>query len=87
MRVLLLTNVLPANMRGGGEIVTQSVVEALDRAGHEVRVLGYRRPGSSPDVGPHEECVEVRPIETAGARARAIGWMAGALCLLVSASP
>jgi glycosyltransferase involved in cell wall biosynthesis len=79
MRVLLLTNVLPANMRGGGEIVTQSVVEALDRAGHEVRVLGYRRPGSAPEVGPHEECAQVRPIETSGARSRALGWMARAL--------
>ena len=79
MGVLLLTNVLPANLRGGGEIVTQSVVEALDRSGLGVTALGYRRPGSPAEVGPHEQCVAVRPIETSSAPARALWWMVRAL--------
>jgi polysaccharide biosynthesis protein PslH len=79
MSVVLLTNILPANMRGGGEIVTQSVVEALDRADIGVRVLGYRRLGSTAAVGAREECVAARPIETSSARLRAIGWMFRAL--------
>jgi glycosyltransferase involved in cell wall biosynthesis len=79
MSIVLLTNVLPANVRGGGEIVTQSVVEALDRAGAGVSVLGYRRPGTPPETGPHERCVAARPIETSSARIRALGWMARAL--------
>jgi polysaccharide biosynthesis protein PslH len=79
MSVVLLTNVLPADRRGGGQIVTQSVVEALAGAGEDVRVLGYRRPGSSPEVGAHEECVGQRPIETSSARFRALGWMARAV--------
>src|SRR4051794_23375996 len=77
--VVFLTNVLPAGLRGGGEIVSQSIVEALARGGEDVRVLGYRRPGGTAVEGRHEECVGRRPIETSAAGWRAFAWMAKAL--------
>jgi glycosyltransferase involved in cell wall biosynthesis len=77
--VVFLTNVLPAGLRGGGEIVSQSIVEALARAGEDVRVLGYRRPGPTAVAGRWEECVGKRPIETSAAGWRAFAWMAQAL--------
>jgi glycosyltransferase involved in cell wall biosynthesis len=56
------------------------VIDALAGHGHEVTVLGYRRPGSAAPELPGEVCVGVRPIETADAgRRRAVGWMARAL--------
>lgn len=80
VRVLFLTTVLPGGLRGGGEIVAQSVVDALAGHGHEVSALGYRRPRSTAPELPGEVCVGVRPIETADAgRPRALVWMARAL--------
>jgi glycosyltransferase involved in cell wall biosynthesis len=79
MSLVLLTNVLPAGLRGGGEIVTQTVVEALARDGEDVTVLGYRRPGTASPPGRFEQPVGERPIETAAAGYRAIGWMGKAL--------
>jgi glycosyltransferase involved in cell wall biosynthesis len=81
MSVVLLTNVLPAGLRGGGEIVTQSVVEALASNGEDVRVLGYCRPAAATPVGRYERCVGTRPIETSAAGHRAIGWMAKAIAM------
>jgi polysaccharide biosynthesis protein PslH len=77
--VLVVTNLLPSGRRSGGEIVTQSVVDALFDAGHEVRVLGYRRPqdGHPPARGEHP--VGTRPPETGAAGPRALAWGARAL--------
>jgi glycosyltransferase involved in cell wall biosynthesis len=79
MGLVLLTNVLPAGLRGGGEIVTQTVVEALARTGEDVRVLGYARPGLAAAAARHEQPVGERPIETSTAPIRATGWMGRAL--------
>jgi glycosyltransferase involved in cell wall biosynthesis len=81
MSVVLLTNVLPGGLRGGGEIVTQSVVDALAARGEDVSVLGYRRRGATTPLGRYEQCVGTRPIETAAAGHRAIGWMAKAVAM------
>lgn len=78
MRLLFLTTVLPAAGRSGGEIVSQSVIDALVQGGHEVRVLGYRRPGDD-FAGRGDACVGQRPIETSGAGLRPAVWMASAL--------
>ena len=75
MAVLVLTNMLPGAKRSGGEIVTQSVVDALFAAGHEVTVLGYRRPADTTPDARGEICVGRRPIETRGAGVRAAEWM------------
>ncbi|HKP88792.1 MAG TPA: hypothetical protein VJT75_02340, partial [Thermoleophilaceae bacterium] len=73
MRAVVLTNVLPGGRRGGGEVVSQNVIDALRAAGHEVRVVGYRRAGDPPLDRPGETCAGTRPIETRAAGARALG--------------
>ena len=79
MGVVVLTTVLPAGRRGGGEVVTQSIVDALSAAGTGVRVIGYRRPDDTRPLATGEIAAGRRPIETAGAGLRALGWMARAL--------
>lgn len=73
MRVAFLTTVLPAARRTGGEVASQAVIDAIRRAGHDVRVVGYARPGADPGVG--EVSVSERTIETerAGVVER-LGW-------------
>ena len=73
--MLVVTNMLPGERRSGGEIVTQSVVDALFAAGHGVRVLGYRRPADTAADARGEVCVGRRPIETREAGVRAAAWM------------
>ena len=75
MSVVVVTNILPGAKRSGGEIVTQSVVDALFAAGHDVRVLGYRRPSDTTPDAPGELCVGRRPIETREAGVRFAEWM------------
>lgn len=78
MDVLFLTTVLPAGGRGGGEIVSQNILDAVTASGRDVHVLGYLRPADRP-AGRGEQCVGRRPIETSSARLRAIAWMVRAL--------
>jgi glycosyltransferase involved in cell wall biosynthesis len=73
--MLVVTNMLPGERRSGGEIVTQSVVDALCSAGHEVRVLGYRAPDDTAADSRGEICVGRRRIETRAAGLSAAGWM------------
>lgn len=79
MRILFLTTVLPSGRGGGGEIVSQGVVEALRAGGHDVAVVGYSRPGRAARAAPGELSVGERPIETSAAGMRAPLWMARAL--------
>jgi polysaccharide biosynthesis protein PslH len=73
--VLVATNLLPGAKRSGGEIVTQSVVDALAGAGRDVRVLGWRAPDDAGPDAPGEVCVGRRRIETRAAGPSAAGWM------------
>ena len=82
--VLVLTTVLPTGARSGGEIVSQSLIEALLGAGHDTRVVGYRRSGDKSPGHPTDMCAGTRPIETANAPVRAVAWMTRAL---VTGSP
>ena len=79
MSVVVLTTVLPAGRRGGGEVVTQGIVDALSATGRDVRVVGYRRPDDRRPLSVGEVEAGRRPIETAGAGPRALAWMARAL--------
>ena len=79
MRAVVLTNVLPRARRSGGEIVSQSVIDALAGAGHEVRVVGYRRLGDPVQDAPGDVSAGTRPIETRIARMRALVWTVRAL--------
>jgi hypothetical protein len=77
VRVAFLTTVLPSARRTGGEVVSESVVRALRAGAHEVVVIGYARPKTSPAAG--EICIGRRPIETSSAGWRACSWMTRAL--------
>ena len=70
---------LPGGRRGGGEVVSQGIVDALAAGGRQVRVVGYRRPDDHAPVRTHEICAGRRPIETTAAGPRAFAWMARAL--------
>ncbi len=79
MGVVVLTTVLPGEQRGGGEITSQRIVDALSAAGRSVRIVGYRRPDDAATPRAGEVCAGRRPIETAAAGPRALAWMARAL--------
>jgi len=76
LSILFLTTVLPGERRVGGEIVSAHVIETMRSLGHDVRVLGYARPGYAARDG--EVVVERRPIETRGASSWAARWLAQA---------
>jgi glycosyltransferase involved in cell wall biosynthesis len=71
--VLVLTNVLPARRKTGGEILTQNVIDALRSGGRDVEILAYLRPDDPPPAA-GEVCVGRRRIETSEAGVRALGW-------------
>jgi hypothetical protein len=74
MRVLFLTTVLPRAARVGGDIGSQSFIEALQLAGADVSVIGYDRPGEVTPPVPWEICAGERVIESADSAARAALW-------------
>lgn len=78
MRFLFLTTVLPRGGGGGGEIVSQGVIDVLRQSAGEVRVLGYRRPEDRSPLLPGEVCVGRRPVETSSAGMMSLVWMARA---------
>jgi len=77
--VVLLTTVLPRGRRSGGEVVSQSVVAALDSAGRNTRVVGYQRPEDRCSTAAGELSAGRRPIETATAGLHGLAWMARAV--------
>lgn len=79
MKILYCTTVLPSQRRTGGEIASQSFIDALRHAGHSVSVLGYRRPDDTKPLGLDEVSVGSRPIESDSAGARSTLWMLSAL--------
>lgn len=78
MKILYCTNVLPSPRRTGGEIASQSMIDAIRNSGHEVLVLGYRRPDCRHEPASWEIEVGRRPIETDGAGGQAYRWLASA---------
>lgn len=76
MNILYLTTVLPSGRKSGGEIASQSFINALKACGHEVLVLGYQRPGDSKTPNENEVVVEQRYIETEKSKYHPFLWMA-----------
>ncbi|MCK5931950.1 MAG: WecB/TagA/CpsF family glycosyltransferase [Fulvimarina manganoxydans] len=74
-RVLFLSTVLPHEERGGGEICSMNVIEALRRAGCDVEVLAYRRSGSHAPLPEGFTSAGERAIESAEARLQSAVWM------------
>ena len=79
MRILFATTVLPHERRTGGEIATLNFLEALTALGHEVHVVGYRRPGAVAAQGKGWIDAGTRPIELAEAGWRRSVWAGQAL--------
>src|SRR5687768_17297503 len=75
MRILFLSTLLPGLRRTGSEVATQRFVDAMRGAGHEVVLLGYRRAGTRPPMGPDDIAPADRHIETLGAGVRPALWM------------
>ncbi|MBV9213186.1 MAG: glycosyltransferase [Actinobacteria bacterium] len=77
--VLMLTTALPGQVRSGGEVVSQAIIDALRAGGTQPRVVGYRRSGDDRPPEPWEQIAGTRPIESDAAGLRAVGWMARAI--------
>jgi glycosyltransferase involved in cell wall biosynthesis len=77
--IVFLTTVLPGGRRTGGEVASQTFIDALRDIGARVLVLGYQRPGEAPPGHPDDLPAAVRHIETSAAGARALPWLARAL--------
>ncbi|MBW4480385.1 MAG: glycosyltransferase [Tolypothrix brevis GSE-NOS-MK-07-07A] len=75
MKILYLTTVLPSKKTTGGEIASQSFIDALQHDGHEVLVLGYQRPGSISKAKTNEIPIAERHIETEKSRFYPMLWM------------
>ncbi|MGI8502237.1 MAG: glycosyltransferase family 4 protein [Hassallia sp.] len=75
MKILYLTTVLPSKKTTGGEIASQSFIEALQHNGHEVLVLGYQRPNGILKPPNNEIPIAQRYIETEKSRLYPMLWM------------
>ncbi|MCC5619361.1 glycosyltransferase [Nostoc sp. CHAB 5836] len=79
MKIWFLTTVLPHSLTSGGEIASQSFIDALRALGHDVTVFGYVRDDISQSVPVGSIAVSKRPIETAAARLAPYLWIAKAV--------
>lgn len=79
MKVLFCTTVLPSQRRTGGEVASQAFIDAIRAAGHDVIVLGYRRPEDRTPLAAGENEVGQRPIESDRAGSAAYAWLGRAL--------
>ncbi|MGH2838038.1 MAG: glycosyltransferase [Thermoleophilaceae bacterium] len=79
MRILFLSTLLPGLRRTGSEVATQSFVDALRKAGHDVTLLAYRRVNTDPPIAPDDVAAADRHIETLGAGVRPAFWMLRAI--------
>lgn len=75
MKILYLTTVLPSKKTTGGEIASQSFIDALQHNGHEVLILGYQRPDSIFQPKHNEIPIAQRHIETEKSRLYPMLWM------------
>lgn len=75
MKVLIVTTVLPDRCTTGGEIATKNFIDGLLSLGHQVEVLGFRRPGDEDADDPMYVSMGARHIETSAAGYLAIFWL------------
>ncbi|MUG96873.1 glycosyltransferase [Scytonema sp. UIC 10036] len=76
MRILYLTTVLPSERKTGGEIASESFIDALKQCGYQVLVVGYQRQDSA-SFHPKENEIVVgqRYIETGHSKFYPLLWM------------
>ncbi|AFZ03442.1 glycosyltransferase [Calothrix sp. PCC 6303] len=75
MNILYLTTVLPSQRKTGGEIASQCFIDALEKDGHEVKVVGYQRHGDVSTKKQNEISVGYRHIETKKSQFYPLIWM------------
>jgi glycosyltransferase involved in cell wall biosynthesis len=79
MRLAFLTSLVPTDRPDTGfEIANASLLDALDEAGCEVTIFGFRRPSDRPD--PRRAIVSLGEIDIETAKASSgtrLGWLAG----------
>ena len=75
MNILFLTTVLPGKKRGGGEIVSQQLIDSLIHNGHQVSVLGYKPRSGDYRENLTEISIGERYIETETAKYYPLIWL------------
>jgi polysaccharide biosynthesis protein PslH len=75
MHILYLTTVLPSQRKTGGEIASQCFIDALEKDGHQVTVVGYQRHGDTSTKKENEICIGSRHIETNKSQLYPFIWM------------
>lgn len=75
MDILFLTTILPSQRRTGGEIASQSFIDALEKAGHRVVIVGYQRHGDIAITRTNEISTGKRYIETYKSSYYPLLWM------------
>lgn len=75
MKVLFLTTVLPSKKRMGSEVASQCFIDALNKNGYEVFVLGYMRKDEAFKPSQQEILVDKRYIETKRSKFYTFIWL------------
>lgn len=75
MKVLYLTTVLPNNRQTGGEIVTQFFIDAIEKSGYEISVIGYQRKKVPYSLNVNEISLGERYIEVDRSGLDALVWL------------
>jgi polysaccharide biosynthesis protein PslH len=75
MNILFLTTILPSQRKTGGEIASQSFIDALEKDGHRVVVVGYQRRGDIAVTKTNEISTGKRYIETHKSSYYPLLWM------------
>jgi polysaccharide biosynthesis protein PslH len=76
MNILFLTTILPSQRKTGGEIASQSFINALQELGHHVVIVGYQRHGDITTIKKNEIATGKRYIETRKSSYYPLLWMA-----------
>jgi hypothetical protein len=80
MNILFLTTNLPSHKLNGGEVASQTIIDALNQAGCQVTVVGYARKGDNiTKFSPQEILVKEQYIETQKAKFYPFLWFGQSL--------
>jgi hypothetical protein len=75
MKILVLTTVLPSQKKMGSEVASQCFIDAFDRLGYEVSVVGYMRKDEVFAQNKQEIVVDKRYIETKRSKIYLMIWL------------
>jgi polysaccharide biosynthesis protein PslH len=80
MNILFLTTILPSHRLHGSDVASQNVVDALNKTGSKVSVVGYsRKEDDLVKFSPQEILVSQRYVETASSKLYSLLWLAQSL--------